>query len=321
MKQEAKEVPHPCGTGRNPRRYTGEHVNGSARTSPVTLLGRWAADYVAHLATFHQAVKSADPDAAVVLGGCPPGVFSASDEPDAERDFFLQVIEEGRDAYDVFDVHLYGDPYLIPGAIEDVRAAVGDKTIVAGEYNGPVPTQYPEAFEQLAEVIEAGGIQPWHRLTVEDLREGRLTTDSRSRRLIPRAAFRRLRGSSRLACWRSRAALARACSLRAATRSPYWAPRATRAAAPPQAPCHTASRRTTPRPAATVVFLRAGPLGAAGARCAARALVGCGGNRRFTLGRSSRMAGDRRFARGRSLSTPGHRHQAASRACGSCQPG
>ncbi|MET9242702.1 hypothetical protein [Nonomuraea sp. NPDC003709] len=145
-----------------------------------------AADYVAHLATFHQAVKSADPDAAVVLGGCPPGVFSASDEPDDERDFFLQVIEEGRDAYDVFDVHLYGDPYLIPRAIEDLRAAVGDKPIVAGEYNGPLPTQYPEVFEHLAEVIEAGGMQPWHRLTVEDLHEGRLTTEP------VRAAMKRL---------------------------------------------------------------------------------------------------------------------------------
>ncbi|MGV9375992.1 hypothetical protein ACWDRB_09260 [Nonomuraea sp. NPDC003707] len=145
-----------------------------------------AADYVAHLAAFHQAVKSADPDAAVVLGGCPPGVFSASDEPDDERDFFLQVIEEGRDVYDVFDVHLYGDPYLIPRAIEDVRAAVGDKPIVAGEYNGPVPTQYPEVFEHLAEVIEAGGMQPWYRLTVEDLHEGRLTTEP------VRAAMKRL---------------------------------------------------------------------------------------------------------------------------------
>ncbi|MEV4109785.1 hypothetical protein [Nonomuraea sp. NPDC049695] len=136
-----------------------------------------ATDYVAHLQSFHQAVKSADPDATVVLGGCPLGVFPAPDEPDGEREFFLQVIDEGRDSYDVFDVHLYGDPYLIPRTIEDARAAVGDKPVVVGEYNGPLPLQFPEVFEHLTEVLEAGGIQPWHRLTVQDLFDGTFTPE------------------------------------------------------------------------------------------------------------------------------------------------
>jgi hypothetical protein len=58
-----------------------------------------AAEYVAQLREFHQAVKGADPDAAVVLGGAPFAVpASASDSPD--RQFFDVLLRDGRDFFD-----------------------------------------------------------------------------------------------------------------------------------------------------------------------------------------------------------------------------
>jgi hypothetical protein len=137
--------------------------------------GGSADEYLDLLSIFHRAVKSADPAADVVLGGCPPGVFPAPAEPDGERAFFERLIAEG--VYDVFDIHLYGDPYLIPATIDDIRSLVGpEKDIVAGEYNGPVPNQYPEVFEHLTDVIESGGLTPWYTFTVAQFERGELST-------------------------------------------------------------------------------------------------------------------------------------------------
>ena len=67
-----------------------------------------AAEYVAQLQVLHQAVKDADPDAAVVLGGAPYALpASAPDSP--ERQFFDVLLRDGRDVFDLFDLHLYGD--------------------------------------------------------------------------------------------------------------------------------------------------------------------------------------------------------------------
>ncbi|MGH3180258.1 MAG: hypothetical protein ACRDPF_41085, partial [Streptosporangiaceae bacterium] len=67
-----------------------------------------AAEYAEQLQTMYDAVKQADPAAAVVLGGCGYDVFS-SEPGSAPRQFFDHVAKAGRDAFDLFSVHLYGD--------------------------------------------------------------------------------------------------------------------------------------------------------------------------------------------------------------------
>jgi hypothetical protein len=124
-----------------------------------------AADYVAQLKVFAAAVREADPAALVVLGGAPPGALSPREDPEertvVQRTVFQHIAEHARDDFDVFDVHLYGDPYTIPdqiAACRDLMAAAGyQKPVVAGEYNGPVPFQLPDMFGHLAEVMKATG--------------------------------------------------------------------------------------------------------------------------------------------------------------------
>jgi hypothetical protein len=104
-----------------------------------------AADYVDQLKVFYRAVKEAAPEAFVILAGA-AGISSPTlaDLPmkQAEREFFEHLMREGADYYDVFDLHLYADPYIIPTEIEGLRemmAALGyQKPIFAGEYNGPL---------------------------------------------------------------------------------------------------------------------------------------------------------------------------------------
>ncbi|MFJ4652555.1 hypothetical protein ACIP5Y_14930 [Nocardia sp. NPDC088792] len=149
-----------------------------------------AADYVRHLIRFHAAVKAADPLAEVVLGGCAPGVFADLDEPDPERDFFRHVISTCGEHYDLFDLHLYGDPYLVPVMIGNARAALRaagyEKPVVVGEYNGPLLIEFPELFGQLTDVLATDPMRPWHAMTVADFRAQRTTTPE------ARAAMERL---------------------------------------------------------------------------------------------------------------------------------
>ncbi|WP_157555948.1 hypothetical protein [Nocardia acidivorans] len=144
-----------------------------------------ADDYVRHLARFRAAVKAGDPAGQVVLGGCVPGVFANMDEPDSEREFFLHVIHAGHDSYDVFDLHPYGDPYLVPGMVANARAALraagGEKPVVVGEYNGPLLVEFPELFSELTDVLATEPLRPWHALTVADFRSGQtVMTESRT---------------------------------------------------------------------------------------------------------------------------------------------
>jgi hypothetical protein len=94
----------------------------------------------------HQAVKAADPDAVVVLGGAPYALPAAA--PDStERAFFDTLLRDGRDFFDLFDLHLYGDASRILADIETARGmmrAFGyEKPLVVGEYNAPWPNLYP----------------------------------------------------------------------------------------------------------------------------------------------------------------------------------
>lgn len=146
-------------------------------------------DYIAQLRCFAAAVRAADPAAQVVLGGCPPGVYPGANN-NLERDFYQRLITDAADAFDAFDIHLYGDPYQIPATVNDIRESMRDagsrKPILAGESNGPLPIQYPEAMAELGDVLASGGAKPWQRLTAERFRAGELSAP------LARAAMRRL---------------------------------------------------------------------------------------------------------------------------------
>jgi len=64
-----------------------------------------AAEYVAQLQVLHRAVKDTDPGAAVVLGGA-PYALPASPPGSPERQFFDVLLRDGRDFFDLFDLHL-----------------------------------------------------------------------------------------------------------------------------------------------------------------------------------------------------------------------
>ena len=67
-----------------------------------------AAEYVAQLRVMYRAVKEADPDAAVVLGGAPYALPAA--RPTAPSGSSSTLLRDGRDSFDLFDLHLYGRP-------------------------------------------------------------------------------------------------------------------------------------------------------------------------------------------------------------------
>jgi len=112
--------------------------------------------YLSQLHVFHESVGRADPDALVVLGGATPnasGVSGPGPGGPSEVQYFDRLLQEGGADFDVLDIHLYGDPYVIPETIARWRgrlAAFGlDKPIVAGEYGGPLLFQFPEASRAL----------------------------------------------------------------------------------------------------------------------------------------------------------------------------
>ena len=148
----------------------------------------WAgtsAEYVTQLVAFHAAVRAADPDAPVVLGGCGYDVLSSP--PDSEpRRFFAQLVDTGRDAFDVFDVHLYGDPAAIPSFVDDVRKMMRDngyeKPIVAGEFAGPVLFEFPELEPILQQTMMSAFAAP-ETQSVDELAE-RAGQDTPERRAM-----------------------------------------------------------------------------------------------------------------------------------------
>lgn len=124
--------------------------NDSEANNPMFWSGT-KEEYLAELRLFYKAVKEADPQAVVVLGGC-DGLFGPPGEhpiPGQERGlaFLDYVLNEGGAYFDVFDIHLYSDPYTIPGRVEFVRrkmAALGlEKPIICTEYNGPGFFEFP----------------------------------------------------------------------------------------------------------------------------------------------------------------------------------
>ena len=118
--------------------------NDAEPNSPIYWSGT-KEEFVAELALFHKAVKAADPSAVVVVGGYdglfgPPGTFKFPNQ-EVGLAFFDYVLKEGRDAFDVFDMRLYGDPYTIVARVdymrEKMRALGYTKPIICTEYGGP----------------------------------------------------------------------------------------------------------------------------------------------------------------------------------------
>jgi hypothetical protein len=118
--------------------------NDSEPNSPIYWAGT-NQEFIAELKLFHKAVKDADPSAVVVAGGYdglfnPPGTHPI---PGQEKglEFFDNVMRDASDAFDVFDLRLYADPYTIPWRVDYIRArmkAFGyEKPIIATEYGGP----------------------------------------------------------------------------------------------------------------------------------------------------------------------------------------
>ena len=117
-----------------------------------------ADSYVAQLRVMHRAVKETDPDAAVVLGWRTYALpSSAPDSPEGQ--FFDVLLREGRDFFDLFDLHLYGQADLILSDIEVARGmmrAFGyEKELVVGEYNAPWPNLYPDATAAMEQAMAA----------------------------------------------------------------------------------------------------------------------------------------------------------------------
>lgn len=139
-----------------------------------------AADYLQQLQTFAAAVRDEDPRAAVVLGGCPPGVYPADGGRGHGYEFFTYLLDGAQDSFDAFDIHLYGDPYQIPSTVAEIRQLMHargyDRPVLAGESNGPLPIQYPEAVSALAGVLQAGAADPWQRLTAQQFLGGKLSS-------------------------------------------------------------------------------------------------------------------------------------------------
>src|SRR6266700_953197 len=134
--------------------------NDSEPNSPIYWSGT-KEEFIAELKVFYKAVKDADPSATVVVGGYdglfgPPGTYPLPNQQ-VGLDFFDYVLKEGRNAFDVFDLRLYADPYTIVPRVNYMRQkmiALGyDKPIIATEYGGPGLFEFAENRKYFALVM------------------------------------------------------------------------------------------------------------------------------------------------------------------------
>ncbi len=116
--------------------------------------------FVAQLRVFYRAVKDGDSAAVVVVGGydgmfVPPEMvplpgMRTTPFPQQERSlaFFDYVLREGAEAFDIFDLRLYGDPYSIVARVEHMRRRMQEfgyeKPMFCTEYGGPNLFEFPE---------------------------------------------------------------------------------------------------------------------------------------------------------------------------------
>jgi hypothetical protein len=162
--------------------------NDAEPNNPVFWSGTREA-YVEQLKVFYRAVKDADPKAVVIVGGhdglfVPPGLPPVPGQrttpfPHQEVGlaFFDYIFAHGSEAFDVFDLRLYGDPYTIEARIaymrDRMRAHGFERPIVCTEYGGPNLFEFPEnrqylplvhTWSQAASRLDAQGM-PTHEAT------------------------------------------------------------------------------------------------------------------------------------------------------------
>jgi hypothetical protein len=117
-----------------------------------------AQDYVHQLRIFARTVRSVDPAAKVVLGGCGYDMLS-SPVGSPPWQFFDTVLGAAGDSVDCVDVHLYDDPRQVPGHVQrarDLMRAHGyEREVVVGEYNGPTLFDFPAALAALEGAMTA----------------------------------------------------------------------------------------------------------------------------------------------------------------------
>ncbi|MEU9021799.1 hypothetical protein [Actinomadura sp. NPDC048394] len=116
-------------------------------------------EYLSQLIVFSDVVRESAPGSLVVLGGAVPAAMFAEEARGNQRwaEDLDRIIGEGRDHFDLFDLHPYGDPYAIPALIQASRALLAahgaHKAIVVGEHNGPMPPSFPENLPYLTDVL------------------------------------------------------------------------------------------------------------------------------------------------------------------------
>jgi hypothetical protein len=130
-------------------------------------------EYLAQLRVFSVAVREADPQARVVLGGS-DGLFDPSGaDPmpgqQASLDLLDMLLTAGRNLFDVVDLHLYADPYTIGARVDFVRSkmhALGlTQPIIATEYDGPGFFEFPAnrryfgLLQSWGQSVAAGGAE------------------------------------------------------------------------------------------------------------------------------------------------------------------
>ncbi|HEU5078725.1 MAG TPA: hypothetical protein VFT72_05905 [Opitutaceae bacterium] len=144
-----------------------KHANGRVRfwqndaepNNPIFWAGT-KEQFVAQSKVFHKAVKDADPKAVVIIGGydglfVPPDVtvingrkVTPFPQQQAGLEFFDYVLREAKDAFDLFDLRLYGDPYTINARVDYIRGKMKshgyERPMICTEYGGPNIFEFPE---------------------------------------------------------------------------------------------------------------------------------------------------------------------------------
>jgi len=170
-----------------------KHANGKVRywqndaepNNPIYWSGT-KEEFVAQLRVFYKAVKDADPNAKVVVGGYdglfnPPGMGSFPGQQGGLA-FFDYVIKNGGDAFDFFDLRLYANPYTIVGRVDYIRhlmnAAGLEKPIISTEYGGPGFFEFPQNLKYVQLV------STWSQSVQKPNSDGQPVADNTGRKAI-----------------------------------------------------------------------------------------------------------------------------------------
>lgn len=120
-------------------------------------------EYLDQLRVLHDVVRRDAPHAEVVLGGCGYDVLSSASDS-RERQIFDVLARDGRDHFDLFDLHLYDDIALVTEHVETARGFMRrhgyEKPVVIGEYAGPSVFEFPEVQKALEEAMVAAFSAP-----------------------------------------------------------------------------------------------------------------------------------------------------------------